>query len=79
MIKVFRYFGELVDFLTVFFPQPFHGEKLFIEFSDLNLIILCVEELALLFFVLDAENLNLTGQSLYLNGLEDNYELDVIS
>jgi hypothetical protein len=79
IVEGFTDFAEFFNLVSVLLPFFFECETLFSEFSDLNFVVLVVEELSFVFFDADSEHLDFVGESLYFNGLEDDDELDVLS
>ena len=70
---------ELLSFLSILTPLIFQGEALFSKFSDLNLIVLSIEDLPLKLFDLDSVGLYLGRESFDFYGLEDHHERQVVS
>lgn len=68
---------QFLVFLEVFASLALIREALLGELSDLNLVVLSIEDLSLEIFDFDAVRLDLGGEPLDLNGLEDNHELEV--
>ena len=79
MIEGFADFAQFVDFFPVLFPFSLEGEAALRQFSDLNFIILGIEELSFWLFEFNSQHLDFIWESLYFNSLKHNNELNIVA
>ena len=79
MVESFADFVQVVDLFPVLLSFSFVGEAFFSEFSDLDFVVLGIEELPFKLFELHSQKFVFVLESLNLDCLKDNDELNVLA